>query len=272
MIITVPSHPKLRLGLHDPVAPRMLHFNTIKRIGGIDTSSPQRFDYVTGMPANTGALFNDQYGCCTASAKYHRLQVVVFVLTGVFLEGQALQDLALAFYAASTGFDPTKTLPDGTNPTDQGGDMQAIAEFLCKVGMMRPDGTEDKFAAAFMIDPSNMQDLLYCGRECIGIDFGITVTTNVMPPSGATPPTVWNAGGTGISGHDVFGAAVLPSGNWKVDSWGSWYEMTPAFMQQNVSQCVAYVSQDSLKDGKTVLGLDTQGWLNALDGRYESAA
>jgi hypothetical protein len=271
-LIHVPSHPNLKLGKQAETAPRLLHFDTIKQIAGIDTSSPSPFDYSAGMPANTGVLYNDTYGCCTAAGKYHRLQIVVFLLTGVFLTGQALQDLALDFYEKTTGFNPTAALVNGVNPTDQGGNMQDIAEYLVRVGMLRPDGTTDKFVAAFLVDPSNMQDLIYCSRECIGIDFGVTVTTNVMPQDGSPPPKVWQAGGEPVGGHDIFSPGFLADGNTKVDSWGGWFELTPGFIAANAQTAVCYVSADALKNGKTVLNLDMSGWENALADHYQQAA
>jgi hypothetical protein len=264
MAITIPSHPHLKLGKKPSSPIRLPHFNHLKGVFSIDTSSVQPYDYAATLPTNTGMMYNDTYGDCTAAAKYHRLQVVVWNVFKVFLTGSALQDLALHFYSLTTGFDPTQTAADGSNPTDQGGNMQDIAEYLVKKGMLRPDGSTDQFVAAFMINPQSLQDLVYCGRECMGIDFGINVTTNVMPPDGTPPPKVWQAGGTPMDGHDVFGPGFLNHGNFKVISWGSDYEWTPAFGRQNVTEAIAYVSADSLSNGKTVLGQDLTTWQNFI--------
>jgi hypothetical protein len=272
MAIIIPSHPHLKLGKKPASLLRLPHFNHLKGIFSIDTSSVQPFDYTVNMPTNMGMMYNDIYGCCTAAAKYHRLQVVVWNVFKIFLTGTALQDLALHFYSLTTGFDPTRTLPDGSNPTDQGGDMQIIAEYLVQKGMLRPDGSVDQFVAAFMINPNNLQDLVYCGRECMGIDFGIMVTTNVMPPDGSPPPLVWQAGGTPLDGHDVFSPAFLPHGMFKVCSWGGWYDWTPAFGKQNVTEAIAYVSADALSNGKTVLGQDLTTWQNFIANHSAQAA
>ena len=270
-LIHVPSHPGLKLGKREEAKPRLLHFNTIKRLAGIDTSSPQPFDYSQGLPDDLGAMYNDQFGCCVDAAKGHRYQGVKMFTTGQFIPGNVLQDSVLNLYRADTGFDPSQTGPGG-NPTDQGSDMQETAEHLVKVGMTMPDGSVDKFAAAFLVDVSNVQDLMYCGRECYGIDFGITVTTNVMPADGSAPPKVWYAGGTALGGHGIYQFGMLPNGNWKPNSWGGWYEITPGYWAQNATIAICYVGQDALKNGKTVLNLDTAGWENALADHYSQAA
>ena len=136
-------------------------------------------------------------GIAPQAAKGHRFQALTLLTRGIFIPGSALQDSVLDFYSATTGFNSSAPLnADGSNPTDLGGNMQDIAEFLVKIGMKMPDGSVDKFVAAFMIDPSNIADLLYCGAECVGIDFGFTVTTNVMPQDGSPSPKVWLARGT----------------------------------------------------------------------------
>jgi hypothetical protein len=272
-VVHVASHPQFKLGLKPPGHPKLLHFNTIKRVAAIDTSSTQPFDYTTGLPDNMGALFNDQYGCCTAAAKGHRFQATTMLTKGTYIPGDSLQDAVLNFYSATTGFNPSAPLnADGENPTDQGGNMQDIAEYLVKTGMTMPDGSVDRFVAAFMIDPSNVQDLIYCGRECVGIDLGVIVTTNVMPQDGSSPPTVWQAGGEQVGGHDIFALGALPNGNLKVNSWGGWYQLTPGFLSANCNTVVAYVSADALKDGKTVLNLAMDQWQNAMTGHYADAA
>lgn len=256
----VPSHPHLRLGRKPKTFKPMLGFGQLKTLVKGELVSPKTFDYTVGLPSDLGMMFNDSLGDCTAAAKYHRWQALQWLNTGKFWDGSVLADLALRFYELSTGYEPTDP------STDQGGNMQDLAHYLVTTGMLLPDLTTDKFVAAFSVDPTSVVDLAYCGWECVGIDFGITVTTKVMPADGSQPPRVWDAGGTTLGGHDVYGLARLPNGNWKVCSWGSWYEMTPAFVAAQVNEAFAYVSADGLRDGRTVLGLDLPAWQNILGG------
>jgi hypothetical protein len=245
----------------------LLHFDTVKLAAGIDTSSVDYtpWDYTKGLPANTGVLLNDTLGCCTASAKFHRLQCIVMAITGKFIPAEDLNDLVLRFYELTTGYDPTAELVEGQNPTDQGGNMQDIAHYLVHTGMARPYNEPiDEFVAAFEVNPANFADMVFVGRECMGLDFGIECTSNVMPADGSPPPTIWLPGGTQDGGHDVIVPKFMGNHNFGNISWGSEYQMTPSFITENVNEVIAYVSKDALRDGKTVMGLDLQTWLNMM--------
>jgi hypothetical protein len=106
--------------------------------------------------------------------------------------------------------------------------------------------------------------MVFVGRECMGLDFGIECTSNVMPADGSPPPTIWLPGGTQDGGHDVIVPKFMGNHNFGNISWGSEYQMTPSFITENVNEVIAYVSKDALRDGKTVMGLDLQTWLNMM--------
>jgi hypothetical protein len=65
---------------------------------------------------------------------------------------------------------------------------------------------------------------------------------------------------------------MTPGGNWRTNSWGEWYEITPGYLAANGTTAICYVGEDALKDGKTVLGLDMAGWQNALADHYSQSA
>lgn len=259
--ISVPTHPGRRLGrIRNAPTNALPDFHHIKAHFGI-SPEPVCFDYSVGFPDVSGALFNDAVGNCAFAGHYHRLQVIVQLLTGQFIEGDALKDLALRFYEEAGGYNPMAPLgPDGQNPTDCGGDMEQIALFLMDTGLMLPDGTRDKFTACFSVDPHNEADMAWCAAECAGIGLGVVMTDAVMPPDGSDPPKVWPGGGNPLGGHFMYSFARSADGLWTADSWGSLYKLSPDFMRKNVDQAVAYVSADSLKDGRTVMGLSLEDW------------
>lgn len=265
------SHPHLKFGRkkRDPNR-RMPHMRDIISATGFQVpAEPVSFDYSKSFPADSNVLANDRRGCCTASAKGHRLQLMQVLLGSTAIDTTVLTNLVLQFYSETTGFDPSQDQPDGSNPTDNGGDMQSIAQFLLSTGFPMPDGSRDKFVAAFEIDSRDVAALAYCGNLCLGVDFGIDVTDTVMPADGSAPPAVWDAkaGEKVLGGHDVFAVARLPNGNWMFDSWGlPLFQWTPAFLAKNVVEAFVYISADALKDGKTVLGLDLAGWQAKMAG------
>ena len=260
---TVPTHPHLRLGRKPRTHRRMLNFSAMVAIAGAILTKPMVFDYTVGLPDDLGTLGNDQVGDCTAAAKYHRLQMMQWRLYKQLVPGAQLTALTEQFYAASTGWDPTD--PN----SDQGGNMQDLAAYLVRTGMPMPDGSVDRFIAAFEVDVGRVADLSYCGSVCGGLDIGIRVTTSVMPRDGSPPPPVWDVSDDDeeLGGHDIYCMARLSNGNWKVNSWGGWYQLTPAFWNRNVQEAYAYVSQDWIdKTGKTPLGLNLTGWQEAIAG------
>ncbi len=260
----VAAHPTRKLGrIRTPSAHRLLHFDLIKKFRGINPTI-QTFDHSIGMPDDLGMMHNDTEGCCTAAAKIHRIQIVRHALGLPPFAIPDLADCAQRLYIGSTGYDPSQTAPDGSNPTDNGCNMDDLSRYLMKTGMPLPDGTTDRFAASFEIDIRNLADLTTCGKEGLGVDYGIVVDAGVMPDDGTEPPLIWIPKGPDDGGHDTYAAGFLESGNWKVNSWGSWYQWTQAFHLQNVETAIGYVSTDALKDGKTVFGMDMAAWQNAM--------
>lgn len=257
----VPSHPHLRLGRHPRTRRKMLQFRCLAVEKQLRLTKPLAFDYSQGLPADLGVMGNDKLGDCTAAAKYHRIQLVQFKTTGALLPGEALADLAVAFYEGSTGYTP------GNPGTDQGGNMQDIADYLVSKGMPMPGNVADKFVASFEIDTARQADLAYCGSLCGGIDLGIQVTTSVMPADGSEPPDVWDVspGDQALGGHDVYAFGRLSNGNWIVNSWGKFYQITQRFWDKNVEEAYGYVSSDWIdKTGKTPLGMSLAEWEAAM--------
>lgn len=287
-LIHVPTHPGLKLGRQKNTAPAhhplVIPFNTVKLAhphieSAIRTNTVPAFDYRDGLPLNTDVLHNDELGCCTSAAKGHRAQQFTSFRGMPALGVGPLRAAVLQFYSETTGYDPKATLVrdpdtgDMTNPTDVGGDMQKIAEYLVETGFPMPDGTRDKLAFALQVDVANEGDLAFCGLHCQGIDFGIVVTTGVMPADGSPPPHLWTTSPDDqpLGGHDVLSMARRPNGNWVVDSWGGWYEFDQNFRKRNVELAFAYVGEDMLRDGKTVMGLDLAGWEGVIATHGQAA-
>lgn len=286
-LIHVPSHPRFKLG-RKPTSwpahhPLVIPFSTVKATHGIVRemlAGPiASFDYRDGLPDDTDALHNDEWGCCTSSAKGHRAQQFTSYRGLPVLPLDGLRKAVEQFFSETTGFDPSAplVLDPGSgqmvNPTDQGGDMQKIAEYLVETGFPMPDGTRDKLAFALQIDPASEADLAFCGLHCQGIDFGIVVTTSIMPSDGSPPPRLWTTAPDDeqLGGHDVMSMARRPNGNWAVDSWGGWYEFDESFRKRNVELAFAYVGEDMLREGKTVMGLDLAGWQTVIAAHGQAA-
>jgi hypothetical protein len=66
-----------------------------------------------------GEMMNDRLGICTIACAGHFEMLWTMNASNLFTP---LDSQIVAAYSAITGYDPSKTLPDGSNPTDQGAD------------------------------------------------------------------------------------------------------------------------------------------------------
>src|SRR5580700_2315061 len=83
-------------------------------------------------PAGWGMLGNDKVGDCTCAAIAHMVMLMT-AHTGTMVSPSL--DETLAVYTAVTGYDPSQTQPDGSNPTDQGAAITDILAYWQNVGI-----------------------------------------------------------------------------------------------------------------------------------------
>lgn len=77
-------------------------------------------------------LLNDRIGCCFWAALFHAKQTVWAAAGKSYTPTDAE---VLAAYE-TTGYDPARTLPDGSNPTDQGTEPRAGLKTAKKLGLI----------------------------------------------------------------------------------------------------------------------------------------
>jgi len=85
------------------------------------------------IPADAWQMFgNDTIGDCTCAAVAHMLMLVT-AHTGTIVI-PTLADV-VGMYSAVTGYDPTQTQPDGSNPTDNGAAITDILNYWQTTGL-----------------------------------------------------------------------------------------------------------------------------------------
>jgi len=99
-------------------------------------------------------LGNDTLGDCTAAGAFH---IGGTLLANAEQRIPFTQDDAIKFYSATTGYDPSKIQPDGSNPTDRGGDEQTVLNAWASNGLL-PDGSH-KIAGWIAVDGSNADEV-----------------------------------------------------------------------------------------------------------------
>jgi len=158
-------------------------------------------------------------------------------------------------YEQTCGYDPNAG-PPGQNPTDQGGNMQAVQNFLMKNGIPLPGGGTTEVLLWVEADVRNKTDIMRVIDECGVCNIGFNVPAYLMD---SAPPPVWTLqpgdDNSIIGGHDVI-LVGYDQHNVKLASWGAWYRMSWDFFEKFTDEAYGIACEMWVKaTGKTPAGL-----------------
>jgi len=205
-----------------------------------------------GMAMDSSILGNDQWGDCAIAATYREVEILSFKTSGV--EMQASTDLALRLYAAVTGFDPTAGA-SGSNPTDQGTNLQDLLTYRINTGIPLPNGNVSKLLGFFEIDPRNLNDVRAAIAQGGIVQLGISCYESFMDvqQGGVWEPPLANDSIGG--GHAICSGAYDQTG-FTIKSWGLDIQMPIATWRACVTEVYAVVSPLWVSaTGKTPFGM-----------------
>jgi hypothetical protein len=147
----------------------------------------------------TSMLGNDQVGDCVIAAILH------YIMAARASSGQPVPAFttqnALDLYSAITGYDPSQTQPDGSNPTDNGTAWTDALAYWQTTGVPIPGGAPDKilgWASFDYTDPVKLNQAI----DIFGASLnGHQVTQSMEDQFNAGQP--WNApfSGAVLGGH-----------------------------------------------------------------------
>lgn len=152
----------------------------------------------------------------------------------------------IALYSAVTGYDPSQTQPDGSNPTDQGSDMTQVAEYWCSPGITDADGGIHRittFAKLNPTDPDQIAAAAWLTDGAVGIGVNLPGSAEDQFDEGV-PWSVTDAGIEG--GHFVPVVGRAANGNFLIVTWGALVQVEPAFITTYCTMALAYLSQEQL--------------------------
>lgn len=192
-------------------------------------------------------------GDCAIAGPFHALQLWC-------AEGQkpvhADAVSTLAAYSAITGYDP-KDYNQFTedNPTDQGSDVQKVAEYWRTTGLKDADGTVHKIDAYMALEPKNLEQLWYALYLFDGVGIGIECPAEYQQAFNAGQ--VWDAipHPTIDGGHLVTGVGRR-GGLINLVTWGKTQLMTGAGYTQFSDEAYVYLDSEKLINSKDVNGFD----------------
>jgi hypothetical protein len=182
-------------------------------------------DYVAAVVAKAtyegtwGMLGNDTVGCCVIADDGH-YEMLRTANSGTIAQPTTAE--ILAQYSAETGYDPSQTQPDGTNPTDNGTDETGDCQYMISTGLLG-----HKSQATAMVNPSNLDHVKWTMQIFGRCRMGISVTQKMMDQFNAGEP--WSDTDTTAAAEDHDVPLVLYTGQTLyVVTWGRLQLVTEA--------------------------------------------
>lgn len=205
--------------------------------------------------ADWGMLGNDTVGDCAIAGPFHAEMLwraegasSINVNTACTLEQ----------YSEITGYRPEALDPrTRTNPTDQGSDVQKVAEFWRTTGLKDADGNRHKIDCYLSLEPGNLTQLYQAMWlfGCVGI--GIDCPAEYM--QSFYLGQVWDKIPTPHieGGHYILGVGRR-AGLINTVTWGRTQLFTPAGYQQFNDETFVYLNEEMLIKGESVDGFNVQ--------------
>lgn len=200
-----------------------------------------------------GMLGNDMVGDCVVAGGFHETMLWNSE-TGVSVA--VSQRCALETYSAITGYDPTQTAEDGSNPTDQGTDVQVAAQWRVDHGLVDDHGNTHKIAAFVAIKPNLAE--LYAAAYLFGaVGIGLQLPSSAQDQFDAGEP--WTVvPGDSIEGLHYVSVVARRTDGIHVITWGREQVMTEQFFRTYCDEAVVYFSEEMLSGGVDLDGFDRE--------------
>lgn len=202
-----------------------------------------------------GMLGNDVAGDCAFAGPFHDIMLArAESNTPVNVNTQCTIDA----YSTVTGYNPKAYDPfTRTNPTDQGADVQKVAEYWRTTGLKDADGKVHKIDAYLALEPRNTEQLFHAlylfGAVGIGIECPLEYQTAFF--MGQAWDALKNPHIEG--GHYILGVGRR-AGMLNTVTWGRTQLMTTAGYEQFNDETLVYLNEERLTNGKSLDGFDLQ--------------
>lgn len=190
-------------------------------------------------------LGNDQYGDCVFAGAAHET-----MLWNAEAGSQVnfTDKAVLSDYSTVTGFDPNDPA------SDQGTDMQEAASYRRKTGIVDAKGKRHKVVAYLALTPGDISDLYVAMYLFGGVGFGFRFPKSAAAQFDAGKPWRVVARSPIEGGHYV--PLVAHRNSILCVTWGRVQHMSLAFYKHYNDESVVYISEERLKDGKSLEGFN----------------
>jgi hypothetical protein len=198
------------------------------------------------MVSAFGMLGNDNAGCCIFSGGAH--ETMIWGKEGgtdiAFTAQSVLSD-----YSAVTGYNPADP------STDQGGDMQVVAAYRQKTGLLDAAGNRHKIGAYLALSPGDVYQHMAASYVFTAIGIGVEFPGSAMDQFNAGQPWEIVPGATIDGGHyvPIVGRHSLC---FNVITWGKTQPMDDDWFNRFNDESLVYLSPEMLTGGVSVNGFD----------------
>lgn len=162
----------------------------------------------------------------------------------------------IVMYKAITGYDPSQTQPDGSNPTDQGSDMTAVAQYWQTTGFTDSAGGVHKISAFLALNPRDINQIAAATYLFEAVGFGFDLPASAEQQFEAEQP--WSV----VPDAQIVGGHFVPvigrrGGNFQGITWGGVVAIEPEFIQEYATMAIVYLSPEMLNaQGKSAEGFN----------------
>lgn len=194
-----------------------------------------------------GMMGNDTVGNCAASAGPFHAEMLWCAMAKKSVNFNAAN--AIAEYSEIAGYNPKDP------STDQGADVQKVAEFWRTTGMKDADGNRHKIDCYLSLEPGNLTQLYQAMWlfGCVGI--GIDFPAEYM--QAFNRGQIWDKIDSPHieGGHYILGVGRR-AGFINTVTWGRTQLMTPAAYQQFNDETFVYLNEEMLIKGQSIDGFN----------------
>lgn len=241
-----------KLGLKAPIPGAVrLRFATYLNIPKLPTP-PLVFGHY-GLIPEWGMLGNDEWGDCAIAGPCH--QTMLWTKEGSGTAAPFTTAAALQSYSAITGFNINDG-PSGENPTDQGTQISDMADYWIQNGFVDAAGAHHKVVAVMDLNPGDWRELTIATYlfQCVGMGFNLPDSAETQTANGEPWSIVHGA--QIVGGHYVPCVGRVKSGNGVGVTWGQLQQFTVGFYQKYSNQGIVALSEEMLKNAKSIDGFD----------------
>lgn len=208
-------------------------------------------------PDTIGMYANDQYGDCVFAGIAHWLMLITAHAGTMIVP--TLDDV-LNMYSAVTGFDPSQTQPDGSNPTDKGCAVTDALSFWQSTGLC--GHKIDGWAA---IDPKNLINRRLGLYLFLGVGVGVQLPYSAQDQFDAKQ--TWDTVSGGVAGGHFILESGEGSDGHNYETWGKGDQKgTNDWDAQCTDESYIVLTHDLVESAsaKTPFGFDYAALQNAL--------